>query len=207
MALESYPDECWLFDHAMAMAAVRVSDYLDRTDHSRLIANWLSKAKEKLVDPKTGLLVSSYTTDATPLDGPEGSSIWLAVHCLRLIDPEFAEAQFTRAKAELKRELCGFAWSKEWPSAWEGPLDIDSGAVVPVLEVSAGGSGLAFIAAASFRDLDFLRALHTTLDFAALPVRENGALRYAASNQVGDSAMLYSMVLGPVWKRVLEKLP
>jgi hypothetical protein len=202
--LESYPDECWLFDHTMALAAMRVGDYLDATDHQPLCRDWLAIAKQRLIDPKTGLLVSSYTTQAEPLDGPEGSSIWLATHCLRLVDADFARNQFERAKIHLKRELCGFAWSREWPTSWNGPLDIDSGAVVPILDVSAGGSGLAFIGAASFGDADFLRKLHTTLDFAALPVRKDGTLRYAASNQVGDSAMLYSLVLGAVWERVLE---
>jgi hypothetical protein len=40
MAVESYPDECWMFDHAMALAAVRVSDFLDATDHRELFARW-----------------------------------------------------------------------------------------------------------------------------------------------------------------------
>jgi hypothetical protein len=204
LALESYPDECWTFDHTMALASIRLGDRLDTTDHADLLQGWLAMAKRLLTDPKTGLLVSSYTTGADPLDGPEGSSIWLVSHCLRLIDEGFARDQFERAKVHLKRELCGLAWSREWPPSWDGPLDIDSGAVVPILEVSAGGSGLAFIGAASFGDMDVLKQLHTTLDFAALPVREDNSLRYAASNQVGDSAILYSLVLGPIWQRVLE---
>ena len=42
-----------------------------------------------------------------------------------------------------------------------------SGPVVPLLDVSAGSSGLAFVAAASFGDREFLRGLYTTLGFAA----------------------------------------
>jgi hypothetical protein len=71
-----------------------------------------------------------------------------------------------------------------------------------VLEVSAGGSGLAFIGAASFGDKDSLEKLASTLDFAAFPSQKNGALKYSASNQVGDAVMLYAAVLGPIWNRV-----
>jgi hypothetical protein len=76
--------------------------------------------------------------------------------------------------------------------------------VIPVLGVSAGGSGLALVGAGSFRDETFLGALHTTLEFAAFPRRDKGRLKYCASNHVGDAVMLYSCVLGPVWQRVKE---
>jgi hypothetical protein len=70
MAAESYPDECWTFDHAVALAAFKVADRLDGTDHAALCQKWIAIAKEKLVHPETGLLVSSYQTDGTLLDGP-----------------------------------------------------------------------------------------------------------------------------------------
>jgi hypothetical protein len=204
LVAESYPDECWLFDHAVALAAMRVADHLDGSDHSAFFREWLAMAKTQLVHPNTGLLVSSFNTSAQHLDGPEGSSIWMSAHCLRLIDEDFARDQYRRARRELGAALCGFSWSREWPKSWTGPTDIDSGMIVPVLGVSAGGSGLAFIGAASFGDKDFLQQLHTTLEFAAFPRREQGRLKYCASNQVGDAVMLYSAVLGPVWQRVKE---
>jgi hypothetical protein len=204
LVAESYPDECWLFDHTVALAAIRVADFLDGSDHSAFFREWIAMAKKQLVHPNTGLLVSSFTTSAQHLDGPEGSSIWMAAHCLRLIDEDFANDQYRRARRELGATLCGFGWSREWPSSWTGPTDIDSGAVIPVLGVSAGGSGLAFIGAAAFGDSEFLSQLHTTLEFAAFPRRKQGRLKYCASNQVGDAVMLYSTVLGPVWQRVME---
>ena len=142
--------------------------------------------------------------DGSPLDGPEGSSIWMVTHCLRLLDEDFAADQYRRARKELGRELMGFGWSREWPVTWRGSRDIDSGAVIPGLEISAGGSGMAFIGASSFQDFEFLTRLHTTLDFAAFPKREQGRLKYCASNQVGDAALLYAMVLGPIWEKVKQ---
>ena len=62
-------------------------------------------------------------------------------------------------------------------------MDIDSGLVIPVLDVSVGGSGVAFIGTNSFGDETYLKQLHTTLDFAAFPLRQQGRLKYCASNQ------------------------
>lgn len=203
---ESYPNECWTFDHAIALAALRCADAVDGTDHRALCESWVAMARQRLVEPKTGLLVSSFTTDSVHLDGPEGSSIWAAAHFLRLIDPAFAEDQYRRSRSELGRTLLGFSWSREWPTSWRSPGDIDSGAVIPLLDVSAGGSGMAFIAAASFGDSDYFQKLRTTLDFAAFPTTRDERLQYSASNQVGDAVLLYSAVLGPLWDHVTSRL-
>ena len=202
MAVESYPNECWLFDHAVALAALKVGDFLDRTDHSALCGKWVRVAKGKLAEPKTGILVSSYTTCAEWLDGPEGSSIWGAAHFLKFVDADLARDQYARARKEIGRTLLGFGWSREWPSSWRNQWDVDSGVVVPIVDASAGASGTALMAAASFGDEEFLRALKTSLNFAAFPVRNHGALRYSASNAVGDAAMLYAETLGAIYAKM-----
>lgn len=202
MCCESYPDECWMFCNTAALAAVRMSDCLEGSDHSAFFEKWLETAKRKLVDPKTGLLISSFTLSGFAGDGPEGSSIWMASHCLQVIDPEFAADQYRRARKELGRVLLGFGYACEWPAAWPGRPDVDSGAVIPFFEVSAGSSGLAFLGARSFDDLDYFRALQTSLDFAGFPVEREGRLRYCASNQVGDAVLFYASVMGPLWEKV-----
>jgi hypothetical protein len=207
LSAESYPDECWTFCNTIALAAIRMADHLDGTDHRAFLERWVAIAKEKLVHPGTGMLVSSYRLDGTPLDGPEGSSIWMAIHALALVDPAFAQDQYRRARRELGRTVAGFGFSREWPRAWKGPLDVDSGLVVPLLEASPGASGLALVGAATSGDLDYLAALHASLDFAAFPREMGGELRYCASNQVGDAVLLYSTVLGPMWKQVREGAP
>jgi hypothetical protein len=204
MAAESYPDECWTFDHAVALAAFKIADRLDGTDHSTLCKRWVEIAREKLVHKETGLLVSSFETDGTQLDGPEGSTIWMVAHCLQVVDERFAQDQYRRARKELGRVVLGFGYGTEWPSSWQGPRDIDSGVVIPIFEVSAGSSGMAFMAASTFHDWGFLRALNSTLDMAAFPARKNGELKYCGSNQVGDAALLYASVLGPLWERTAK---
>jgi hypothetical protein len=204
LCAESYPDECWMFDQTVALAAIRVGDHLDGTDHGEFFRKWLAMAREKLTHSETGLLVSSFTHDGHPMDGPEGSTIWMASHMLQVIDPEFARVQYETARRELRREICGFGFAREWPASWRSPADIDSGPVIPLLDISAGSSGLAFVGARAFDDADFFRALWTTLNFSAFPVRQQGQLRYCASNEVGDAVLSYAAVLGPAWQKVQE---
>lgn len=199
---ESYPNEAWIFDHCVALAAIRIADILDGQDHSDFITRWVQTARKRLIHPNTGLLMSSATRDGWPLDGPEGSTIWLVSHCLQIIDEQFARDQYQRAKKELARHVLGFGYASEWPHSWKGPATIDSGPTIPVLEASTGSSGMAFIGASAFGDTDYLSSLLTTLNFAAFPIHKHGKLRYAASNQVGDAVLLYSMVLGPLWQEV-----
>lgn len=113
---ESYPDECWMFCNTLALAALRMSDALDATDHAAFLQRWLATVKSNLVDSRTGLLISSFTLAGSPLDGPEGSSIWMAAHCLQLVDPAFAADQYQRAKNELARTTLGFGYAREWPA-------------------------------------------------------------------------------------------
>ncbi len=199
---ESYPDECWTFCNAVALAATRVADVLDGTDHGELRRAWVSAARRRLIEPKTGLLVSEYTLQGSPMDGPEGSTNWLVAHMLQVVDADFAREQYDRSKAGLVRTFLGFGFSREWPAGLETEHDIDAGAVVPLLEAGAGGSGLAFVGAAAFGDRDFLGRLLASLRCAGLPVRSGPELKFASSNLVGDAVLLYAGSLGPAWAEV-----
>jgi len=208
LCAESYPDECWIFCNTAALAALRLADVVLGTDHAALRARWVATARERLVDPETGLLISELTYAGRPRDGPEGSSIWAAAHFLQLVDADFARDQYDRARRELARTCLGFGWAREWPESWVGPIDVDSGLVVPVLEASPSSSGLALVAAAAFDDDDLLAALVASLDVGGFPVEDaDGGLRYAAGNQVGDAVLLYALVEGPLWTRAREAAP
>lgn len=205
LILESYPNECWTFDHCVALVAMRVADHIDGSDHSSLIRDWIAMAKQKLVDSQSGLLVSSFTTQRRALDGPEGSTLWMVCHCLQALDEEFAHEQYRLARRQLGEITLGFGYAHEWPPACRGHADIDSGPIIPVFNISAGSSGMALIGASAFGDDGYLSSLAATLDFAAFPSRQKGALKYSASNQVGDAALLYAATLGPMWERIQTK--
>jgi hypothetical protein len=204
---ESYPDECWTFCNTLALAALRMGDALDGSDHTDLCQRWLASARKHLIEPRTGLLISSFTYTGTPGDGPEGSSIWMSAHCLQLVSPALARDQYDRARRHLGRITLGFGYAREWPAGLENAPDIDSGVVLPLLDISAGSSGLAMVGAAAFGDTPYLQALLTSLNFGAFPVCRDGRRHYAASNQVGDAVMLYALVQGPLWERVSRRVP
>lgn len=201
-SLESYPDECWTFCNTTALAALKIQGVLDERDHQPLFDQWLNVAQEELVDPETGLLISEYTYNGHHLDGPEGSSIWWSAHCLLPVNAVFARQQYENAKQQLGASLLGFGWSREWPRSWVGPTDIDSGPIVPVLEVSAGASGHAVLAASIFGDEDYLDELLGSVDLAAFPIEDESGLRFGAGNQVGDALLLYALVCGPLWDEI-----
>ena len=202
LAAESYPDECWMYDIVNGLAAMRMADVATGSDHADFLQQWLAVARDKLMDAETGLMLSSFTRAGVPLDGPEGSTIWMVAHGLQLVDQDLARDQYRRARHELSQTLLGFGYAREWPSSWVGPPDVDSGPPIPGLGVSAGASGLAVVGASAFDDESYLAALFTTLDFAGFPQEEDGALRYCASNELGDAVLLYAIVLGPLWDRV-----
>ena len=126
----------------------------------------------------------------------------MVAHSLQLLDEDFARDQYQRARKELGEITLGFGYAHEWPQSWKSEANIDSGPIIPGFEISAGSSGMAFIGAASFGDERFLTSLAATLDFAAFPSRTHGRLKYCASNQVGDAALLYAATLGPLWQKV-----
>ena len=201
---ESYPDECWMFCNTAALAAIRIHDALDGQDHGPFLREWVATAKRRLVHKPTGLLISSFSLNGYPRDGPEGSSIWMVAHCLQLVDEEFARDQYARAKKELARELFGFAYAREWPASWKGPVDVDSGPIVPGLEASTASSGLALLAAGAFEDRELMEGLLASLHLGGFPIERDGKLKLCASNQVGDAVVLYALTQGPLWRKVRE---
>lgn len=145
LSAESYPNECWVFCNVVALDALRFNDYLDGADHSNLIKRWVALAKLKLCDPKTGLLVSAYTLKGKVTYPAEGSTLWMAVHCLSLIDPEFAHEQYLLTKKQIARSCLGFGYAREYSPLEHGVVTVDSGMILPGLDVSAGSTGMAFL--------------------------------------------------------------
>jgi len=204
LCAESYPDECWIFCNTITLAAVKLSDSLNRTDHTEFIAEWISAAKQNLIDPKTGLLRSAFSYEGKPIDsakGPEGSSIWMACHMLQFVDESFAKKQYQIACKELMRTVLGFGYSREWPARFQGNTDIDSGPIVPIFGASPSASGLALIAASAFKDKDNFNSLTRSLNTFALPLETEDNLYYQLSNPLGDVVILYGLTAGPILQK------
>ena len=200
--VESYPDEGWMFCHSMALAAVALSDHVTGEDHRALLDGWVAMARETLVHPDSGLLVSSFRTDGSWLDGPEGSSVFLTATNLMLVDPAFAEAQYTLARDELGGSLLGMGYAREWPDSWTGPRDVDSGPLVPVIDASPSSSGFALLASAAFEDEVWHTELERALGAADAVIAVDPVMAAMADNAVGDAVLLYAASFGPLWQAV-----
>ncbi len=197
--LESYPDECWTFCHLMALAAFRLNDVVEGTDHSALIEGWLDRAREVLVHKETGLLVSGFTLDGHPTHGPEGSTVFLSATHLLLLDPDFARDQYQRARAELGGSFMDMGYAREWPESWPGRGDVDSGPIVPGLQASPSASGFALLAARAFGDTDWFTQLEQALSAADTIIAIHPVMAAMADNAVAGSVLLYAARFGPLW--------
>lgn len=208
---ESYPDETWVFCNAVALAAVQLHD-AERGQpdaHAALLQRWVANARRRFVDhardrsTPTNLLVSSTDAAGKVLQGPEGSTLWLAADMLLLVDEGFARQQYAEARRQLIGRFAGFAWGREWPDDWPGYGDIDSGPTVPLVGANAGSSGLALVAARAFGDEELVAELFTSLELAGFPLAEG---RYAAGNLLADAVVFYAQAHGPLWQRVRDRL-
>jgi hypothetical protein len=203
LSAESYPNECWTFCNTVALAALRAwSGFEPRPS---LAPAWVAQARRRLLGPH-GALVSSFTWEGEVKEGPEGSSLWLSSHMLRLVDPAFAAEQYALARRLLGRSLGGLGWAREWPegggTATAHLTDVDSGPVIPWLEASPSSSGLALLAARSFGDDAFARALLASIEVGAFPARRGQTRRFLASNAIGDAVLLAGATAGPLWARL-----
>ena len=171
------------------------------TDHRPRVLAWIAVARDRLLDPDTGLLVSSYTWDGEHLEGPEGSSLFMVAHNLLLLDPAFARDQYVRARAQLGRDVLGFGWAREWPAHAGAAMDVDSGLVVPLLGASPGASGLALLGAAAFDDRPYRDALLRSMELAAVPTQAGDARWFRAAGRIGNAVAAYALCFGPLWSK------
>ena len=199
---ESYPDEGWMFCHAMAMIGLRMHEVLDGADHSEIKAAWLASIQENLVHRETGMLVSEFTMDGRPMDGPEGSSIWVVTVALQLIDPDLARQQYTLARQNLGGRILMMGYAKEWPESAVGPMDIDSGPLVPIIDASASSSGFALLASQAFGSRAWNRQLRRSLGAAFLAMKFDPYLAEVADNPVGQTVVLWGLSFGPMWEKM-----
>jgi len=200
---ESYPDECWLFCNALALASVKVFDVLEGADHSDLFRRWEERARKHLVHPGTGILHSAVTLQGKPVQPPEGSSIWVGIYGLSIAAPELAREQYERATELMTGRIACFRYGREWPVGMRGQWDIDSG-LTPA-GMGPASTGFALIASKERSDRELVAGLLAMLDLVGVPREHDGRLRYQSSNLVGDAVFLLGKTTGPAWTEVRRR--
>lgn len=190
---ESYGNECWGFCNAFAAAALLADAATSTRRHTDAVARYVAS---RPVETVSGMMHSEYTLSGSPLDGPEGSSIFLIATMLERVAPGLGAAQYALARKALLRSFLGFGYAREWAPGVQGVLDVDSGPVVPLFEASPSASGLSIVAAAAFEDSSTLDDLVIALWAAGFPTWSDGALSFATSNLVGDTVFLFGLLRG-----------
>ncbi|MEM6928590.1 MAG: hypothetical protein AAF602_16760 [Myxococcota bacterium] len=199
---ESYPDEAWLFCNTNALVAIKMADVLDGSGHQALIESWTTRAATRLTTER-GLLGSAFTWSGEPLDGPEGSSLWLVAVNLQVLDRDLADTQYVGARKELLHGMLGLAWASEWPAREPRAGDIDSGPIVPGFDASPASSGFALLAANAFDDRSSYQRLVRALRAADVVLAlDDRFAEEIASNPMGEVVLLHGMTFGPLWDRV-----
>ncbi len=205
LCAESYPDECWLWCTPLALASIKVFDILEGSDHSPLFARFERTARQRLIQPETGLLYSAVTLDGRMIHPPEGSTLWIGVQCLLPVAPDLAREQYAQLKEKLIGRIACFRFGREWPVGREGEWDIDSG--FTPFGMGPASTGFALVASKEMEDPDLFVRLLGLLEFAAVARVEDGRLRYLSSNLVGDASFLFAKTTGPAWKEVARRSP
>jgi len=98
------------------------------------------------------------------------------------------------------------AYAREWGSGWQGPVDIDSGPLVPVLGASPSSSGFALMASRAFGDEETHAALVRSLGVAENLVQLLPHMTSLTDNAVGDAVVLHGLTFGPLWAELDRRL-
>ncbi|MEM9696331.1 MAG: hypothetical protein AAGA56_27550, partial [Myxococcota bacterium] len=148
--------------------------------------------EDRLVDPRSGLLIQSVRADGTPLDSPRGSGTALASYFLSFVDSARARDLYDAAMRSLGDRILGFGALREYPpGAPGGAGDIDSGPLIAGFSISATGFALA--GAKRFGDEATFASLWATARLFGAPRQRGGALHFATGGPLGD-AILFAML-------------
>ena len=191
--LPTYPGES-IYVPDMLVAIVALKQYSQKVDnrYSSTIDKWLAKAQREWLDGESGLLVSFLKADGTQYpDAPvKGSYSALNCYYLTLIDPAFAQEQYTLLKQYLWRDnfIPGLREYKEWTPVFG--LDVDAGPLV----FGLSPSGTAFLTGPStyFNDSATRSHLLTTAETAGHTIAYANTRHYLLANLalVGEPIML-----------------
>jgi hypothetical protein len=151
-------------------------------------ASWVGQARERFVDPGTGLLIQAVSAGADPLDAPRGSGTFLASWFLSFADPALSRELYEAGREELSGSILRFGMMREYPRGASGWGDVDSGPVV--LGYGVSSTGFALGAARAHGDLATFRSLYATAHLFGAPRRAGDALRFTTGGPLGDALLL-----------------
>lgn len=196
--IPTYPDETYVADNAVALAAIALSDLgrgarvsgsgaTGKGKHAALLASLIATWRANLIDSKTGVLVFG-DGGTVARNVARGSGAAFSIMMLGWVDEAFAKEQATALAAHFDARVFGlFSAICEFESC-SGSGDVDSGPLVR--GSSPSGTGFAIALAKRAGDAERLDRLLSTAEWAGLGFSWGGKKRYVLAPLVGDAVVL-----------------
>jgi hypothetical protein len=195
LLFETYPQETYPIDNSAGVAAIGLYDRATGADHGDLLRRWSSRVRERVLDPRSGLLVQAVDQEGEPVDRPRASGTAFAAYFLSFSDRELSRTLYDALRNQ-RVTFMGFGGIREYPVGEpHGPGDIDSGPVL--LGVGVSASGLAAAGARVHGDRDLFTALYRTVHLFGAPLDRGGRRRYVTGGPLGNAIMLAVLTAGP----------
>jgi hypothetical protein len=200
--LESYESMAWPSDNVVAVACLRMHDFLYGATYSAVIKKWVDDVKQRL-DGKTGMFpyqVDDLTGDC--IEGAQANTQAVILYFLAELDPDFAAQQYRLYCNNFPADILGLHFIRHYPKGDKGIGNIDSGPVVFGIGSAATMVGQAPMR--MFNDIERASRVDHSIDALGFPITWGNKTRYAFGLMPIADAFL-------VWSRLArvytQKLP
>ncbi|MEM7157242.1 MAG: hypothetical protein AAF799_30595 [Myxococcota bacterium] len=192
--VQTYPGETYPVDNTAIFGALAMHQRVSGIDHGaalRTAAQTFARTRDE-----RGLLIQKVDSDSGhTVDGPRGSGTALATYFTSFWSEEHSRSLYDAMHENLRREVLGFGAIREYPPGVDGRGDIDSGAVVFGVSVSA--SGFALAGARIHHDQETFTDLLATATLFGAPVDRDGRRNFALGGPLGDALMFALLTAHP----------
>lgn len=187
LSLESYPGQCWSSEQAVPFRALKIHDDIFRTSYSEVIHRWKKMMKEKLTDPRSGLLISLYDKETGSVhQGPRTIPNTWTIIFLHDILPEFCRNLYINTKRELLIKRMGLPVFKEYPGKVQRSTP-DTGPII--WSVSTPSTCFAMGCAGIYGDSEIFSSTSMLANAFGLAVNWGNRRKYLAGGQIGTAAV------------------
>lgn len=175
--LESYAGQTWVADNTVALASLALHSQLTGSRYDDYCRQWVSYARQHLVEAKSGLLLSSAGTDRQSVEEPRGSGLGWSINFLYHTDSTFAAEQYRLYQQQLSTNFGVVRLYRERADDYETSAgDIDSGPLI--LGYSIPANAFAFGNAVALRDWRNAQRLRRVIALGSQEVKTADELHY-----------------------------
>ena len=194
--IETYPGEAYPADVAAVVGSIGLHDRATGADHGALLARWARIARERYVDPRSGLAFQNVDARLGEPRGPgRASGTAIAVYFLSFADPSLSRELFRPLATSQRASFLGFGGIREYPSGAGGWGDVDSGPVL--LGVGVSATGFAIAGARIHGDRALYTELFRTAELFGVRVRRTTGTRFMSGGPLGNALLLAMLTATP----------